>query len=111
MPERSSPRVRPEDLLRLITVADPQIAPDGRHVAFVRKSFHAKQARTSEIWITTALGAQRSEPLTAGPRDSMPRWSPDGSSLLFVSAKEKAAPQLALLRGTERVTMIAAAAR
>lgn len=31
----------------------------------------------------------------------MPRWSPDGASLLFVRARRKSAPQLALLRAAD----------
>jgi len=90
--------VTPEDLRDLVTVADPQISPDGHHVALLRKASGERNTRRTELWLASSVGALRSRPLTAGPRDSMPRWSPDGSTILFVRAKEKASPQLALIR-------------
>src|SRR5204862_5150366 len=52
------------------------------------------------IWtVSTASGESRQ--LTAGPRDSSPRWSPDGESICFVRVPEKDgrpdAPQLFML--------------
>ncbi len=97
MPGTSPTLVRPEDLLRLITVADPQISPDGDRIAFVRKSTAPKNARHASLWLASAAGAARQRALTAGPRDSMPRWRPDGSRLAFVRAVNKDAPQIALV--------------
>ncbi|MBX3356215.1 MAG: S9 family peptidase [Phycisphaeraceae bacterium] len=98
MPRRSSRLVQPEDLLRLVTVADPRFSADGHSVVFVRKGYDAKGARTSELWLASTRGAQRQRPLTTGPRDSTPRPSPVDDSLLFVRSATKEAPQLALLK-------------
>lgn len=98
MPARSVRLVRPEDLLRLVSVADTQISPDGHQVAFVHKSVGAKNARETALWIASAIGAARARALTEGPRDSMPRWSPDGASIAFVRAKAKTTPQIMLAR-------------
>lgn len=40
------------------------------------------------LWqVSTATGQAR--PLSAGPRDSSPRWSPDGKTLAFLRSAEK----------------------
>lgn len=85
------------DLLRLRWLADPQISPDGSQVAFVHVGVNEVEDRyDTSLWI---VGTDGSTPraLTAGPRDSSPRWSPDGKTIAFARAEEKAEPQLYLL--------------
>jgi dipeptidyl aminopeptidase/acylaminoacyl peptidase len=79
------------DLLSFVWIADPQMAPDGSRVAFVRVSVdRQKDQYQTSIWIAgTASGAPAPRAFTAGPRDSSPRWSPDGTRLAFVRAVEK----------------------
>ncbi|MGH6658888.1 MAG: TolB family protein, partial [Sphingomicrobium sp.] len=88
------PRFTGRDLFDLTAASDAQISPDGRWVAYVRRSndIMSDKARTSIWLIEVASGSQR--PLVAGHGDSSsPRWSPDGRRLAYVSA-EGAAPQL-----------------
>lgn len=83
-PER---RFTGADLFDLTLAADPQISPDGRRIAYVRRANDIMTDRAvSSIWlIDTATG--RETPLAGqdGPAFS-PRWSPDGSRLAYVSA-------------------------
>src|SRR5438105_13387974 len=78
-----------KDLFNFVWIADPQVAPDGSRVAFVRVTVNArKDGYDTSIWtVSTASGESRQ--LTAGPRDSSPRWSPDGQYIWFVRAPEK----------------------
>jgi dipeptidyl aminopeptidase/acylaminoacyl peptidase len=84
-----------KDLFSLQLVADPQIRPDGRLVAYVRESFDimSDRARRS-IWLVDPdSGAQT--PVAAGTGSSYsPRWSPDGKRLAYISTAEGGRSQL-----------------
>lgn len=89
------------DIFKFVWIADPQISPDGLHVAFVRVWVNQKADRyDSALWIVPTNGGAPRQ-LTAGPRDSTPRWSPDGKTLAFSRSAEKdgrpQAPQIYLL--------------
>jgi dipeptidyl aminopeptidase/acylaminoacyl peptidase len=77
-----------KDLFSFVWIGDPQISPDGARVAFVRTTVNDKKdGYSTAIWtVLTATGETRQ--LTNGPRDTTPRWSPDGKYLLFVRAPE-----------------------
>jgi dipeptidyl aminopeptidase/acylaminoacyl peptidase len=76
--------MREDDLLDFVWIADPQISPDGRAVAFTRVEVDRKQdAYRTSLWLVAASGGE-ARALTSGPRDSQPRWSPDGRRIAFV---------------------------
>src|SRR5580765_726069 len=94
-------KITEKDLFNFVWIADPQVAPDGSRVAFVRVTVNArKDGYDTAIWtVSTASGESRQ--MTAGPRDAQPRWSPDGKYLCFVRAPETSGrvepPQLFML--------------
>ena len=86
-----------QDLLRIKWVADPQIAPDGRQVAYVLVAANGKEDRyETSIWVVGTDGTPPRR-LTRGPDDAAPRWSPDGASLAFLRSADRKPPQLWLL--------------
>lgn len=86
-----------KDLLKFKWVADPQISPDGKQVAYALVTVNEKEDRyDTSIWsVATSGGAPRQ--LTTGPHDTAPRWSPDSQTLAFLRAGEKDPPQIYLL--------------
>lgn len=80
--------IRDTDLLDFVWTADPQIAPDGTAVAFVRVTVdRERDTYASSIWVVPADGGPP-RAMTTGRRDTTPRWSPDGRRLAFLRIVE-----------------------
>jgi dipeptidyl aminopeptidase/acylaminoacyl peptidase len=74
-----------DDLMKFVWIADPQVAPDGRQAAFTRVIVNEKNDDyDTSLWIVPMDGTRDARRLTAGTRDTSPRWSPDGRRLAFV---------------------------
>lgn len=77
-----------EDLVKLNRIADPQVSPDGRHLAFSMREtdLEANRGRT-DLWLMD-LTSERpvARRVTQHPAaDGSPRWAPDGSGMFFLS--------------------------
>ena len=98
--------ITPEDLLRVVRVGDPRIAPDGSRVLFHVRTVGEKNDQPTQLWLADTEG-DRVRRLTAGPRDRQGRFAADGSSVFFIRATEASAPQLAVvpLDGGEAETL------
>ncbi len=76
--------MRIDDLLTLAVPAEPALAPDGTHVVYALRTQDAAGDRTvTELWIVPTDGGSARR-LTAGPADTTPVWSPDGTRLAFL---------------------------
>ena len=81
-PARAQSHFEPMDVFALEYAADPQIAPDGSQVVYVRTSMDIMSDRKrSELWIVNADGSDHRR-LGAG---GSPRWSPDGTRLAYTA--------------------------
>jgi dipeptidyl aminopeptidase/acylaminoacyl peptidase len=87
------------DIYRLRDVRDPQLAPDGKWVAYVVSEVDsAKDRNVSHVWMTSWDGAHTIQATSSTESERAPRWSPDGRYLSFLSSRGGAeAPQLWLL--------------
>ena len=73
---------------------DPQWSPDGTRIAFVsnRTGKEFDQDRNADVWVIPAGGGSLTRISTATGPDNNPRWSPDGKTIVFLSAAEEEDP-------------------
>jgi dipeptidyl aminopeptidase/acylaminoacyl peptidase len=91
--------VTAEDYLGFETAGDPQLAPDGKTIAYTVTTVDPKSnRRISRIWVASINGNSPPAPFTGdGSSSTSPRWSPDGRLLAFLSAREGGRPQIWVL--------------
>ncbi|HEY6216605.1 MAG TPA: S9 family peptidase [Pyrinomonadaceae bacterium] len=78
-----------EDLLKVRRVADPQVSPDGKHVAFTIGDVNFDGNRVVNQIYTTSIDGGGLKQLTSGDRSSSaPRWSPDGKKIAFTTGTQ-----------------------
>ncbi|MEL6825876.1 MAG: S9 family peptidase [Pseudomonadota bacterium] len=69
--------------------ADPQISPDGQTIVYVRRSMD-KQTDTDrgDIWTLDVDSGAHRPLITGGASAGAPRWSPEGTRLLYATATD-----------------------
>jgi dipeptidyl aminopeptidase/acylaminoacyl peptidase len=78
---------RPDDLYRFRVATDPRLSPRGDQVVFVVQTVApTKDGYRHALWSVPSDGSREARQLTIGARhDTTPRFSPDGSTLAFLS--------------------------
>ncbi|MFY9608009.1 MAG: S9 family peptidase [Blastocatellia bacterium] len=78
-----------DDLLKVRRVSDPQVSPDGRWIAYtIADTDKPANKRTTQIYLVSSEGGEPRQLTNEKQSSSGPRWSPDGTRLAFVSARD-----------------------
>jgi dipeptidyl aminopeptidase/acylaminoacyl peptidase len=83
------------DLMKVVNVSAPRIAPDGTRVAYTASETRTEKDKewktVTQIWVAPISGAGAgARQYTRGDKSaSAPEWSPDGTVLAFLTDREK----------------------
>lgn len=87
--------LQPKDLLNQVVIQGLAVAPDGESVVYVRRTVEDnKYAR--RLWRVPFRGGKPEQLTSSKSSDTRPRFSPDGTSLMFTSDRS-GKPQLWLM--------------
>ncbi len=76
-----------DDMSKLHRIAEPQVSPDGKWVAYTVSTPDMEANRgVSNIWVVSTAGGSAMQ-LTQSGHDSSPVWSPGGKTLAFLSSR------------------------
>jgi dipeptidyl aminopeptidase/acylaminoacyl peptidase len=83
---QDSRRFTVEDLLKVRRVADPQISPDGKRVAFTIGDVNWDANKVvNQIYVMPVEGGSMKQLTNGAASATAPRWSPDGKRIAYVT--------------------------
>jgi len=88
--------VRPTDLQHVQVPEDPTLSPDGQHALVTVTRSERLYRQRSEIWRIPTDGSAPPQPITDGPRDTNPLYSPDGR-LVACLRQDRGHPQIVVM--------------
>ena len=95
--QKPSKRFTADRVFDMEYASDPQISPDAKSVVYVRHSMDRMTDRdTGHLWLLKLADSSNRPMLEAKAAAYSPRWSPDGSRLVYNSSSE-GKPELRLL--------------
>ncbi|HVR46409.1 MAG TPA: S9 family peptidase [Candidatus Binatia bacterium] len=85
VPAVALPALQLSDMARIVDLEEPAISPDGARVALVRIDQDLRHAAYVDSLVLIGTRDGRSRMLVRGGDVAVPRWSPDGSRLLYLA--------------------------
>jgi len=77
-----------DDMIKLHRISGVTVSRDGKWVAYAAATPDVYANRNaSNVWVVSAAGGDPVQ-VSQGGRDSAPAWSPDGTTLAFLSARD-----------------------
>jgi acylaminoacyl-peptidase len=75
--------------LQVYDLSEPQFSPDGRRVALTVQEPPASKPAQRHIWVYDTVSHELRQWTWSSKSDHMPRWSPDGQTLAFLSDRDE----------------------
>src|SRR5881392_2667865 len=77
-----------DDFAAIREVADPHLSPDGAWVLYtVRPPSLVDDKNHTHVWMSRDVGSESVQVTSSDDSESMPRWSPDGRWISFLSSR------------------------
>jgi dipeptidyl aminopeptidase/acylaminoacyl peptidase len=78
-----------DDIMAIKRIADPRLSPDGSRVLYVVFESDMKaNEETADLWMVPAAGGAPRRLTWQHRDDTHPRWSPDGTTIAFLSDRD-----------------------
>src|SRR5258707_329207 len=90
LPKANAPKLlTPEASLNLRSISDLQFSPDGSRLAFVVTEPAKGERRARHVWIYEKQSGSVRQFTFSAKSEFLPRWSPDGKQLAFLSDRDE----------------------